>query len=86
MAQTFPQKFVKIKFDNRIKLQEFLKFRRFSLQIPKSSNRNNNFGIDKWYNNRFSALFLQIMDFVFEFLVVWIRMWRLEYSSQCLDH
>jgi hypothetical protein len=47
MAQTYPQKFVKIKFDNRIKLQEFLKFRRFSLQIPKSSNRNNNFGIDK---------------------------------------
>ncbi len=86
MAQTFPQKSVKIKFDNRIKLQEFPKYRRFSSQIPKSSNRSNNCGINKWYNNRFSALFLQIMDFVFELLVVWIRFWRLEYSSQCLAH
>jgi hypothetical protein len=46
MSQTFPQKSVKI-FDNKIKLQEFPKFRRFSLQMPKSSNNSNNFGINK---------------------------------------
>jgi hypothetical protein len=46
MAQTFSQKSVKI-YDNKIKLQEIPKFRRFSLQIPKSSNRSNNCGINK---------------------------------------